>query len=292
MAIDCSRSDAEAPDATPVASSALALRPATPQPTTATSSNLAYGVFGRLSGIHRTTTAAPPVSAVPRLLAGTRIASAIVRTQLRGAVIRMLCDLDGADTVYFGKTTRRHAEDLFAFAERTARQAEAVDPSLRNVPLEERMAIVLFTRRIHIAANRALASDRALNEHEALYVRLLESGLNKLPSALDTPVFRGMNVPDPSAMFEVGAIVTEPRFWCVSADRRVAFEPEGFGGNVLITFVGPVSAKVLGPLAPGQSHREAMFSRNNRFQVRMHEVRRDEDGRLRHHVTLQDVGPS
>lgn len=291
MAIDCSRSEAEAPDAAPVASSAVALRPAAAQPTTAASSNLGYGVFGRLSGMHRTTTASPPVSAVPRLLAGTRIASAIARKQLRGAVIRMLCDLDGADTVYFGKTTRRHAEDLFAFAERTARQAEEVDPSLRNIPLEERMAIVLFTRRIHIAANGALASERPLNEHEALYVRLLESGLNKLPSAPDMPVFRGMNVQDPSAVFEVGAIVTEPRFWCVSADRRVAFEPEGFGGNVLITFVGPVSAKILGPLAPGQSHREAIFSCNHRFQVLMHEVQRDEDGRLRHHVKLKDVGP-
>lgn len=290
MRIDCSRFEAWAPGAEPVGCPAVGAHQATAQPTTSTSSRLAYGVFSRLSDRNRATTEATSVSVVPRLLAGTRIGSVVARKQLHDAVIRMLCDLDGPDTVYFGKTSRQHAEDLFAFAERTARQAEAVDPSLGSIPLEERMAIVLFTRRIHIAANRALASERPLNEHEGLYVRLLESGLSKLPCAPDTPVFRGMNVQDPSAAFEVGAILTEPRFWCVSADRRVAFEPEGFGGNVLITFVGPVSAKALGPLAPGQSHREAIFSRNSRCRVLTHEVQIDEDGRSRHHVKLKDLG--
>lgn len=204
----------------------------------------------------------------------------------------MLCDLDGADTVYFGKTTRQHAEDLFAFAERTARQAEAADPSLRTIPLEERMAIVLFTRRIHIAANQALASGRPLKEHEALYVRLLESGLDKLPSGPDVPVFRGMNMQDPAAAFQVGSIVTERRFWCVSANRRVAFEPEGFGGNVLIAFAGPVSAKPLGSLATGSSHRESILSRNRRFEVLACDARLDDDGRLRYHVSLKELGPS
>ena len=173
-------------------------------------------------------------------------------------------------------------------------RAARVNPALASIPLEDRIAVTLFTRRAHAAVNAALAQGTATpGSPEALYARVLASGLNQLPPAGSRLLFRGMSFADADLLrrflerYAPGASVVEPRFWSVSDSPTVAFR--GFGGSVELTFTGGSSARPLGALSPSRTHREGVFLAGTRFDVSTAVTRQTDQG-TRHALQLSDAG--
>jgi hypothetical protein len=219
------------------------------------------------------------------------------RRGLRSALLDMMVAMNGF-TPYFGRTPKQHAQVAWQAARETALNAEGVDPTLARIPLEDRIAVVLYTRRPHAALNRALSSgDPALVASVSLFSRVLTSGLNQLALQAEPPrpLYRGMHIADPArlaaflAEHSPGRIVANPRFVSASNDSIVGLR--GFGGNVTMSFVGPISAKPLGALTPNATHQESVYPAGTQWQVLDQREVRWLDGPA-HHITLLDLGQS
>ena len=225
------------------------------------------------------------------------IATQADRTAFRPAVRAMLEEYDRSQGMGERRTLEAPVTWLLLWAEQHAKDAVRRDPALAALPLEERMAVALYTRRGFLPLNAALSGESPMTDAIAVFARLLCSAINLLPEAADVPLFRGMNVPSTSGelqrfleRYQPGQIVVEPRFWSVSENQRVADNPAAFGGNVLISFAGAGRAKRLGALSPSAPHGEWLLACRSHLRVVSAEVQTDEDGRMRHHITLENLG--